>query len=277
MHHPTRGDLHIVKPAIILLRGKLDDRIVGCIRLYNCLPLLLTASGTTDHLRQQRESGFIAAVIVAVQRLIRRQHAYQSHLRKVKTLRHHLRADHDAVFPIGERSELLLIRLARGGGIGIHPQDRHVGEQLLKLLLDELRADTGILQLIRSALRTGRRRRLRMAAIVTHQTMIRPMIGHRYTARRAGQRLTAGAAGQMGMEPASVEQQNHLLAVVEALLHPLTQHPADRSAGERILAQIRDLDLRQTHLTESAGQLHQRVATADRRVIALHRRCRGGQ
>ena len=76
---------------------------------------------TAYHLGQQAEGALRRPVIVHIQGNIRGENAHQRYVFKIQSLRHHLRAYHDVVFPFGKLPEQPFVRVFRHRGVRVQP------------------------------------------------------------------------------------------------------------------------------------------------------------
>ena len=94
-HHLSHPYFHLKKTLIIVVRSGSQRKIVRCIGLYNDHPLLIAPSGSSGYLSNQLKGPFRRAIIRNVQTDVSRDYTDQTHIAKVKSLRHKLRTDQD--------------------------------------------------------------------------------------------------------------------------------------------------------------------------------------
>ena len=166
--------------------------------------------------------------------------------------------------------------MAPGGGIGIHPQDARLWEQLPQLLLHLLGARANMLHPA-AAFRAGICRRLGMSAIVAHQPPVGGMIGQGSAAPGALGHIAALAAQQHPAAAPAVQKQDTLLPRRQIFFQLLPQRGADqaRVAVQYLLPQIRNEDLRQGVFVVAPPQQRLLIASLFRRPGGLHRRRSG--
>ena len=156
--------------------------------------------------------------------------------REVVALRDHLRPDQDGPLGPAEALERLPHGARPGGGVCVEPDALELRHVPLELLLEPLGARADVGELDRSARRAGVGHRLPVAAVVAVEAPV-TMEGQRHVAVPAPSRDSAGAAVDRGRDPAPVEQEDRLAAV-------LGQPPELRQEGrrERVAALAPEVD-----------------------------------
>ena len=248
-------------------------------RLYQRPAPLASAPSAPDYLGYQRERPLVGAEVPGVKAVVRFQHSNERDVRKIQTLRYHLRADDDVVLPRCERPELALERVLRGGGVRVHAEYPRPREYPGYLVLYALRAGALHRQEVSPARRADRSQRVAVAAVVAHHCAVRLVVGQRERAVRALYRLSAARAADAGVVAPAVQKQYRLLAVFQVLPHFLDERHAERGVVAVLLldAHIHDVDVRQDCVVVSLVQLEQAVAPDLRVVVALKRRGRRRQ
>src|SRR5215213_2558162 len=155
----------------------------------------LLSPGTADHLVEQLERPLGGARIAIAEAQIRIDHADQIEPRKIMPLRHQLRADDDIDAAFRDFVQLAAHGLDRGDEVTRQHHGPRIRKQRGRLFLQALDAgadgDQGFLGL---AMRADVRARHREAAMVTDQTLTKPVIHQPGVADGAGKAVTAGAA-----------------------------------------------------------------------------------
>ncbi len=154
--------------------------------------------------------------------------------------------------------------------VGVEAEALELREVRLELPLQALRAGADPRELRRAAGRARLRPRLRVAAVVAVEPSV-AVEDERDVAVRAADRQPAGAAVQRRGEPAPVEEQDRLAAVVADAAERLEQRRRQRVAG--LAPEVDDLHRRQRAREPAAelDPLEPRPALRPRRGRAVHR------
>ena len=167
-------DLLLVKSLIVLPRGQLHRVVLRLVGLDHDFPRPNPAPCAARRLCEQLERALRRPVVLRVQRDVREQDAHERHLRKIMSLHDHLRPDEDVRLLLPERGQDLLVAALRLRGVGVHPQDPRARELLQKILLDLLRPGLESRDIRRAALRTLRKLKPLIPAIVADELPRRP-------------------------------------------------------------------------------------------------------
>ena len=153
--------------------------------------------------------------MIHIQRQIRRQHAHQRDIFKIQPLGHHLGADEDGDFFLVKFLQYGLVPGA--DGVGVHPQNGGIGEQLPQLLLHPLSAEADMSQM-GAALRACLRRLFRIAAVVAHQPPVGAVVRQIHAAPGAFGDVGTLRAQQLAAAAPPVQKQDALLPGVQIFL-----------------------------------------------------------
>jgi len=121
-------DLLFVKTHEVMAAGVLDGRMKRRERLHENLALDITAPRAAGNLREQLKGAFARAKIRLVQRGVRVNDADERDVRKMQSLRDHLRADEDVNLARAEITENVAVVILAFHGVGIHALDARLGE-----------------------------------------------------------------------------------------------------------------------------------------------------
>ena len=160
--------------------------------------------------------------------------------------------------------------------VGVHPQNRCPGKQLLQLLLHLLGAGANGLKGY-AALRAFLGKRLRIAAIMAHHPPVGGVIGQIDAAPGALRHITAARADHLSAVASAVEKQNRLLSQLQIFLYLPIQGLADGRAVSlpQLLAHVCQSDRRQRILVVSFAQQRQVIVSLLSQVRRFNRRSRG--
>ena len=122
------------------------------------------AAAPAHHLGDQAEH---AEALTEEQR-VDAQHPHQGDLLEIQALGHHLGAQQDIVFLPAELAQHGFMGVLLPGGILIHAQDAGGGQQLVKLLLHPLGAESAVQKLAAAFRTAGGGRVHHMPAVVAH-------------------------------------------------------------------------------------------------------------
>src|SRR5437764_3694895 len=136
------------------------------IRLYDYRARQVAASCATSDLRQQRREALRRAEIRAVQRVVGAENADQRKPRKVVALREHLRADQQIDRMLGNLRSHRRKRVLRARAVAINANDPSSRERLRQRAFESLGAKALGQEIDIAAVRTRRRQRLQMAAMM---------------------------------------------------------------------------------------------------------------
>ena len=174
----------------------------------------IATTRASRHLRDQLKRSFRRSEIRQRQTRIDRNHADQSHVRKVVTLREHLRAD-QRIDPSGaEVSQRLFKDFSPRGRVAIDSRDAQSREEQLQHLFELFRAFANVVDVFLSARRTHARHRFAMIAVMTNDHALAAMISERHVAVRTLNRFTARAAENETRITTPVEQDDRLLSAL---------------------------------------------------------------
>src|SRR4029079_1193642 len=132
--------LLVVKRFIILRARVSQSIVVWMISLNQHSSRSITTTSTPRDLRDELKRSFRRSEIRQSQTRINRNHTNQSHIRKIMTLRQHLRADKRIDAARAEVNQRLLKHLSPRRSITIYSCDTQGREQQLEHLLELLRA-----------------------------------------------------------------------------------------------------------------------------------------
>ena len=122
------------------IRGKADQLILRSEGLDDRPAGLAAPSAASDDLSYERKCPLTRAVIAAVQALIGRDNADERYIFKVEPLGDHLCADHYGYLFVFKPAEQRIMAAGGLDRIRIHTQNTCIGIQLMKLILNKLRA-----------------------------------------------------------------------------------------------------------------------------------------
>ena len=206
-------DFFPIESLIILRRRGKHAIVLRIVSLNDHVAAKTPASRSPRRLRQQLERSFARPVVVGVKRQIRRQNADQRHIRKIMSFDDHLRSDENLGFPIGKRTQNLLVTVLALCGVGVHPKHPRIGERLLDLHLNLFSARPHAADHFRMALRTFRDFHSFITAVMADQ-LVPEVLGQRHVAMRTGHHMTAGAARNKTRITAAIQEQHRLLALL---------------------------------------------------------------
>ena len=221
--------------------GQLERARVRLEALHQHAPGRVAAAASGE-LRYELEGALLGAQVGEPQSRVRVDDRGQRDAGEVVALRDHLRAEQDGAVGVAET--------AQGGGqllgvarrVGVQPdqlQLRHAGGQLP---LEPLRAGADPGQLDRAAGRAFGRLRLGVPAVVAAQAPV-PVEHEGDVAVGAAEGRPAGPAMQRGRDPAAVEEQDRLAAVLGDRAELREQRRGERVAG--LATQVDDPHRRQ--------------------------------
>ena len=251
-------------------------RTVG---LDDHISLLIAPAGSPCRLGDQLECPLRRPEIRDVQRNIRRNDPRKSHIAKVQSLGDDLRADEDLRLAAAKGFQLPRQFSFSLDRIQIQPLRRVVRKQLRNSLLQLFRPAAEIPDVLASALRALVRRRLVITAVVAHRLSARLVIRQRKSAAGALGHVAALPAGHEGGIPSPVQEQDHLSARLQRILHLSAKFFAeDRTVAPlQFFSHIDDAHLRLHHLVITFRQLQELIDPLLRPLIGNHRRSRTPQ
>ena len=220
-------------------------------------------------MRHELEGALLGAEVGHAETRVRVDHRRERDVREVMTLGHHLRPDQDGSIRRRERAKRRgeLARLP--DRIGVEPEPLQLGNPLLELSLEPLRAGSDPREVDRAARRTRLGRRLGEAAVVAVERVV-AVEDERDVAVRAAPRLAAGTAVDRRRDAAPVEQEDRLAASFGQLAELGEERCRERIAG--LAAQVDDAHGRQLGADPLAElePLERRPALRPRRGAAVH-------
>ena len=168
--------------------------------------------------------------------------------------------------------------MASGGGVGVHPQDARLREQLPQLLLHLLGACADALHPA-AAFGAGFLHRLGMAAVMAHEPPVGGMIGHGHAAPGALGHIAALSAQEVPAAAPAVQKEDALLSGGQIPFQFLPQRGADKAgiSGQHLLPHIRDQHLGQGAFVVAPPQQRLLIGPLLRRPGGFHRGGGGAQ
>ena len=130
----------------IVMPRELNRGAEGGIGLHENFARRFAPAGAARNLGQQLERSFASAEIRHMQREIGVDDSNESDVRKMETLRDHLRADENVDLTDTESMEGFAIRILAGHRIGVHPAHDSMGKDVGHVSLYLFRSETGINQ-----------------------------------------------------------------------------------------------------------------------------------
>ena len=249
------------------------------VRLQKDLARRIRAAGAARDLREQLERTFGRAVVRELEHRVGGDNADHRHVRKVEALGDHLGAYQNPCLAPAELPDDALVRVLLARGVVVHAQHRDVREEALHFLLHALRARAEVLDVLAPALRADRRDSLLLPAVVAAQRVFRAVVRHGDVALGAGDGVAAAAAGDERRVAAPVDEQNRLLARVQAALQAVQQRAGEDRAVAlgQLLAHINDVHLRHRPVIDAARHGDQRQVAPARERKGAHARRGAGQ
>ena len=202
---------------IVLSASHLDAVVLRVECLDDRFSRSFAAAGPPGHLGQELKRTLGRAEIREPQPHVRGNDANQRHARKIVPLRNHLRADHDVNLARRKLRQARRQRPLEADRIAIDATDACLWKPFPELLLDLLGAKSGLFEVRRRALPTGRWHFDCVVAVVTPGAPTTPhaVHGQRETAIGAVEVVSALPAEHGGRVAATVEQEDGLLAAAE--------------------------------------------------------------
>src|SRR5271154_5982427 len=186
-------DFLFVKTVEVMAARELDRRMKRRERLHKHLALHIAATRATGDLREQLEGAFARAKIRLMQREVGVDDADERDVRKMQSLRDHLRADKDVNFArakIAEDFPVIVLALHR---VGVHALDARLGKKFGERFFDALRARAGKTNrgIFAFFIWTNQRNFFNVAADVAGEFLFLPVKSERKAAIRAIANVTA--------------------------------------------------------------------------------------
>ncbi len=235
---------------------------------------LVAPARAAGHLRDQVEGPLGGTEVGQVQRGVGIDHADQGHIGEVQSLGDHLRAQQDLHLAAAEGVQGLLVAAGALHGVAVHPQYADAGEAGADLGLQPLRAQAAVVDAPEAALGTLGWGRHLVVAVVAEGDLLRAVVRQRDVAMGTLDHGPAGRALDVGGETAAVQQQDHLAALAQRLVHRRVQVAADRAArAARVLvvSQVDGAHRRHRAAEHAAGHRHQSIAARHGPLPALQR------
>src|SRR6185369_2600127 len=180
-------------------------------------------TSTPGNLRDELKRSLRRSEIRQRQPRINRNHADQSHIRKIMSLRQHLRTDKRIDATRAEIHQRLLKHFSSRRGVAIDPRDTQGREQQLEHLLELLRAFADVVNVFLSARRANARHGFAMIAVVTDDHALAAMVSERDVAVRTLNGLAARATQDEARISPPVQKNDRLLATLACLANPFQQ------------------------------------------------------
>ena len=221
-HQRPVTDFFLVKCRVILPGRGLYRIVFGTVGLYHGLARLAAPPCAPRRLRKKLERPLPAAVIVAIEGHVRRQDADQGNVWKIVSLDNHLRPHQDIRLLVGKRRQDFFMPVLFPCRIHVHAKHPRRRKPCLHDFLDLLGAGPKLPDVLRAALRAGRRPRLLMSTIMAHQ--LPPLVGREgNVTMRTFDDMPAFPAGNKPGITAPIQKQHDLLFFLQAIVHPFYQ------------------------------------------------------
>ena len=193
------------------------------VSLDNHFAFQLAAPGSSCDLGEELKGPLAGPDIRNMETNVSVQDSYQRHIRKVQSFGNHLGADENIDLLGPEFPERIAQLILAAHRIRVDPGDARPIEYLSQHLFIPLRAIAGIHDRFAAALGAATGRQLRETADMANQSILFAVKGHCRTAVTAVGDITAFRTKDVFREAPSIEKEDGLLAVREALLHRLAQ------------------------------------------------------
>src|SRR6185369_12200661 len=232
-------------------------------------------TSTPGNLRDELKRSLRRSEIRQRQPRINRNHADQSHIRKIMSLRQHLRTDKRIDATRAEIHQRLLKHFSSRRGVAIDPRDTQGREQQLEHLLELLRAFADVVNVFLSARRANARHGFAMIAVVTDDHALAAMVSERDVAVRTLNGLAARATKYKTRVPAAVQQDDRLLTTLTRLadrFEQLVGKHARLSMPDKYVAHVDDLCLGHRARADAFRQSHEVILAFARVVKRFERR-----
>lgn len=183
----------------------------GSVSLQYDAPLFIGSSGTSRNLRNELESAFARPIIAKIKRGVRFQYTNQCNVAEVVSFCNHLRAHENVRFFVAERGQNLEITVFAHGGVVVHTQNAHAGNELFELVHNFFGADTSLFYLVATAIGTLSERMIPPTAIVTFELVVLFVVSERYIAIFTLGYVSAFFAFYKRRKASSIEEKHCLL------------------------------------------------------------------
>src|SRR5215216_4376526 len=206
--------LLFVKRFIVLCARVSQSIVVRMISLNQHSSRPIATTSPPRNLRDELKRSFRRSEIRQRQPRINRNDTHQSHIRKVMSLRQHLRADKRIDASRAEVNQRLLKHFPSRRGVTIDSRDPQGREQKPEHLLELLCAFADVVDVFLPARRASARHGFAMIAVVTDDHALAAMVRERDVAVGTLNGLATRATKYKTRIPAAIEQNDRLLATL---------------------------------------------------------------
>jgi hypothetical protein len=238
-------DFFGVEALVVVLGGEAHCRVIRLVRLQDDLAGAVGAAGATGDLSEQLEGSFGCAEVGEGEALIGERNADERHRGNVVAFGDHLCANQHVDFA-GSQSIEHRLDAVPGRRVAIEPRDARFGETLFDRFLELLGANPDPFVLGAPARCAGHGGRPMEVTVVAPERTLPSMLGERDAARGTLGDRAARRAANAWRKPATVEEQNRLMAVVQTFTHRMMQRPRKKRVTGRpfsVATEIDDLDV----------------------------------
>ena len=203
--------------VVVVVPGVLDGGAVRGVGLDEDLAKLLATTGATGDLDEELEGALGGAEVGEVEGEVGVEHADEGDVGEVEPFGDHLGADEEVDFLGAEVAQGVAELVLALHGVGVHAGDAGLGEGGAHDGLGALGAEAGEFDAGIAAGGAFGGREAAGAADVADEAVVGPVEGHGDAAVLALDGLAAGFAGEGGVEAAAVDEEDDLLAALEAV------------------------------------------------------------